>query len=101
MSPKKTDANQAGMVEHLRQCGLMVILLHMVGKGIPDLMCVGYRRQTNKIEAVMVEVKTDKGKLTKEQEAWHQKWREKFPEGDAPLLIARQSEDVLAWFGLV
>lgn len=36
---KKVDKNQASVVKTLRDNGADVYLLHMVGKGIPDLMC--------------------------------------------------------------
>ena len=36
---KKVDKNQALVVKALRDCGADVFLLHMVGGGIPDLLC--------------------------------------------------------------
>jgi len=36
---KKVDKNQAAVVKVLRNSGVDVYLLHMVGKGIPDLLC--------------------------------------------------------------
>ena len=100
MGAKRTDANQSSMVQQLRQCGVKVIHLHTVGKGVPDLLCCAYRRTTGQRELLLVEVKTDKGKLTKDQVTWHQEFTE---DGtiDVPMLVATGIEDVLAWFGLV
>lgn len=96
----RIDSNQTRMVSHLRQCGLVVILLHMVGKGVPDLLTVGYSRKSERVEALLVEVKTEKGKLTSDQVTWHGEWLEKFEDG-GPLLVARESTDVLQWYGLI
>jgi len=48
---KKVDKNQAAVVKVLRNSGVDVYLLHMVGKGIPDLL-VAYEGQT-----ILMEVK--------------------------------------------
>jgi hypothetical protein len=37
---KKVDKNQNDVVKTLREYGADVYLLHMVGKGIPDLLCL-------------------------------------------------------------
>ena len=46
---KKVDKNQASVVKALRDYGADVYLLHMVGKGIPDLLCA-YEGHTILIE---------------------------------------------------
>jgi hypothetical protein len=46
---KKVDKNQAVVVKALRDNGADVYLLHMVGKGIPDLL-VAYEGHTILIE---------------------------------------------------
>ena len=48
---KKVDKNQASVVKALRDNGADVYLLHMVGKGIPDLLCA-YEGHT-----ILIEVK--------------------------------------------
>ena len=48
---KKVDKNQASVVKTLRDYGADVYLLHMVGKGIPDLL-VAYEGHT-----ILIEVK--------------------------------------------
>ena len=48
---KKVDNNQASVVKALRDYGADVYLLHMVGKGIPDLLCA-YEGHT-----ILIEVK--------------------------------------------
>ena len=48
---KKVDKNQASVVKALRDNGADVYLLHMVGKGIPDLL-VAYEGRT-----ILIEVK--------------------------------------------
>ena len=48
---KKVDKNQASVVKALRDNGADVYLLHMVGKGIPDLL-VAYEGHT-----ILIEVK--------------------------------------------
>lgn len=48
---KKVDKNQASVVKTLRDNGADVYLLHMVGKGIPDLLVV-YEGHT-----ILIEVK--------------------------------------------
>lgn len=96
MMAKRVDTNQTAIVNALRECGLHIVHLHTVGKGVPDLLVTGYRRQTGHVEALLVEVKTAKGKVRQEQVAWHSE----YPEG-GPLLVARSAEEVLAWFGMV
>lgn len=48
---KKVDKNQASVVKALRDYGADVHLLHMVGSGIPDLLCA-YEGHT-----ILIEVK--------------------------------------------
>jgi len=67
---KKVDKNQAVVVKALRENGADVHLLHMVGKGIPDLL-VAYEGKT-----ILIEVKdgADK-KLTPKQIKLFAKWK--------------------------
>lgn len=54
---KKVDKNQAAVVKTLRDNGADVYLLHMVGKGIPDLL-VAYEGHT-----ILIEVKDGVNKV--------------------------------------
>lgn len=54
---KKVDKNQASVVKALRDYGADVHLLHMVGKGIPDLLCA-YEGRT-----ILIEVKDGADKV--------------------------------------
>jgi len=65
----KVDANQAQIVEALRDAGASVTLLHMVGGGCPDLL-VGIHGVTG-----LVECKVKGGKFTEHQIKWWDEWR--------------------------
>lgn len=65
---RRTDSNQAEIVEALRQVGASVFSLHTVGRGVPDLL-VGFRGCN-----YLLEVKSKKGKLTPDQEQWVNSW---------------------------
>jgi hypothetical protein len=66
---QKPDSNQSDVVQALEKIGCSVFSLHRVGDSIPDLL-VGYRGLT-----MLLEVKTERGKLSKEQERWHREWK--------------------------
>lgn len=67
---KKVDRNQASVVKTLRDNGADVYLLHMVGKGIPDLL-VAYEGHT-----ILIEVKDGGNKhFTKDQLAFIAGWK--------------------------
>jgi hypothetical protein len=38
LTPKKVDANQPEIVRDLRKCGHLVIDIHTIGKGKPDIL---------------------------------------------------------------
>lgn len=65
----RVDANQAEIVDALRRTGATVQLLHMVGRGCPDVL-VGYRGVN-----YLLEIKTETGTLTPDEvwffEVWH------------------------------
>lgn len=65
----RTDANQAEIVEALRQVGASVVLLHQVGGGCPDIG-VGFRGHT-----YLLEIKAEGGRLTEDEREWHASWR--------------------------
>lgn len=68
MHARKVDANQAEIVEALRNIGATVQPLHTVGSGVPDLL-VGWCGRN-----ILMEVKVAKGKLTPDQISWHGIW---------------------------
>lgn len=79
MRAAKVDANQSEIVEALRRVGCSVQLLHMVGKGCPDLL-VGNMNQNGVHVNWLLEVKDGSKppsarKLTADQEIWHDNWR--------------------------
>ena len=65
----KVDANQAEIVEALRQVGASVVVLSRVGQGCADLSA-GFRGQN-----YFLEVKTEKGKLTPSEIEFMEMWR--------------------------
>lgn len=65
---KRTDANQAEIVEQLRAIGCTVQDLSGVGRGTPDIL-VGYRGQN-----LLMEIKTKSGRLNPRQVEWFTKW---------------------------
>lgn len=72
MNPRRaarTDANQAAIVAALRDAGATVFCTNNVGDGFPDLV-VGYRGRN-----YLLEVKSDRGRLTPSQEKLHTTWQ--------------------------
>ncbi len=65
----RVDANQAEIVEALRQVGASVLVLSHVGQGCADLSA-GFRGQN-----YFLEIKTDKGKLTPSEKEFMEMWR--------------------------
>lgn len=84
----KVDTTQRSIVRALREAGISVFVLRE-GRGIPDLLCcLG-------LHVCLVECKTGKGKLNKQQIAF----REEFT---GPLVVTNDPADavqqVLEWF---
>lgn len=94
--PKKVDANQRSIARELAVCGLLFIDIHTVGRGVPDAIVIGHNRRTGTTDALLVEIKTAKGTLTDAEI----EFRDGLPEY-APYLIARDSTEILKWFGMV
>ena len=69
MRAAKIDKNQPDIVKAFRAMGASVHILSTVGDGFPDL-AIGIRGKT-----FLVEVKTEEGKLTKDQVKWHDEWK--------------------------
>ena len=66
---KRTDRNQAEIVDTLRALGASVTDLHALGHGVPDL-AIGFHGAT-----LLAEVKHGKAKLTPDEQDWHAAWR--------------------------
>jgi hypothetical protein len=66
--PKRTDTNQAEIVAALRQAGALVLDLHTVGRGVPDLL-IYFRTRLQ-----LVEVKRPGEKPNALQLAFHAVW---------------------------
>jgi hypothetical protein len=87
---KRTDHNQAEIVECLRRAGCSVQVLSEFGHGVPDLL-VGITTHKGKAVNVLVEVKNPSGRcdLTKSEECWIKAWR-------GQVAICRTPEEVLS-----
>jgi hypothetical protein len=71
----KVDENQPLIVDCLRRCGCLVLVLSQLGHGVPDLL-VGTPRGL----LILIEIKDGKKspsarKLTPDQALWHAAWR--------------------------
>lgn len=64
MRARRVDSNQAAVVERLRQIGCKVYLIEE-----PVDLLIGYRNKT-----VLMEVKTEEGRLTKQQVEFVATW---------------------------
>jgi len=65
----RVDANQADIVDTLRRVGARVQPLHQVGHGCADILVL-FRG-----ELYAIEIKTEHGTLTTDEERWHQQWQ--------------------------
>lgn len=72
--PKRVDTNQREIVAALRSVGASVTHLHMVGKGVPDLI-VGYRGVNYLLEVKDGSKTPSKQQLTPDEAKWHASWR--------------------------
>lgn len=86
--PRRTDANQADIVQALRLAGCTVHSLHAVGHGCPDLL-IGRGG-----ENYLLEVKTDDGTLRWSQQQWIAKWR-------GQVAVVRSVEEALVVLGVL
>lgn len=73
---KRTDDNQALIVEVLRRAGCSVQILSDFGRGVPDLL-IGVTTHKGKAVNVLVEIKNPSGRcdLTPAETAWISSWR--------------------------
>lgn len=68
------DSNQPAIVAALRAVGASVEPIHMLGRGVPDLL-VGFRSATFLLELKDGSKPPSKRKLTPDEQAWHDAWR--------------------------
>ena len=84
----KTDANQAAIVQALRDAYCSVLPMHRLGQGAPDL-AVGKNGNV-----YFLEVKTDKGKLTPAEQEFMDEWRGHYA-------IVRTADEALRAIGAI
>ena len=84
----KTDANQAEIVQALRDVYCSVLPMHRLGQGAPDI-AVG---RAGKV--YFLEIKTEKGKLTSAEREFQLRWRGHYA-------IVRTPEEALKAIGLL
>jgi len=70
---KRVDANQAEIVQALRQCGARVLPIHELGQGAPDLL-VGIRGVNLLIEVKDGSKPPSRRELTEDEQVWHELW---------------------------
>lgn len=74
MKAKRTDDNQQEIVDQLRQLGVSVRHLHMVGDGCPDLL-LGLRKLNFLIELKDSKKPPSKKKLTEDEQKFFDSWK--------------------------
>lgn len=74
MRAKRVDSNQKEIVRQLRQLGVSVRHLHMVGDGLPDII-VGHRKQNYLIEIKDHKKVKSKKKLTADEQEFFDTWK--------------------------
>jgi hypothetical protein len=84
---RKTDANQASIVNALRAVGASVVDLSAVGRGVPDLL-VGFRGQTYLLE---VKNKLGRNRLTADQDVFLAWWH-----GVPPIIVYNELDALTA-----
>ena len=85
----RVDKNHAEIVRGLRQAGLIVHDTSRLGGGFPDLVVL------REGHAILLEVKTAKGKLTKDEKEFFDTWQ------GGPVYIVRSVEEALQIMGLM
>lgn len=91
----KTDKNQMYIVAQLEAFGFTVVDVSRLPVPALDLFVGGWSAKTRSYAWVQVEVKTENGTLNENEEQY-------FAENkDLPIIVARQVEDVLDWFGRI
>lgn len=91
----RVDNNQAEIVQALRQMGYSVLLLHMVGKGCPDIL-IGKHGVNLLVELKdPIKYRRDGHDLTPDEAVFHEEWQ-------GMAIIACSVEQIdLAFIGLL
>ena len=89
----RVDDNQAQIVAELRQCGVTVQHLHIVGQGCPDIMC-GWMGRNYTFEIKDHDKAPSRRRLTEDEEDWHKEWG-----GQVDVILA--TEDALKVMGIL
>jgi hypothetical protein len=90
----KVDANHARIRADLRALGFDVLDTFRLGDGAPDMVVAGFHREYGHQCAVLVEIKTETGTLTDDEKEYHATFA-----NPGALIVARDAEDILFWFG--
>lgn len=91
---RRTDENQAAIVNALRQVGCSVQSLAAVGDGCPDLL-VGWRHLTHVLEVKDGDKAPSDQKLTPAQKQWHRQWVGR------PVVVVRDISEALRAVGVI
>lgn len=89
----KTDANQSSLITRLEGLGFTVVDVSCLPTPALDLFVGGWSERQQTYAWVQVEVKTEGGSLNENEERYLAR------NPDLPILVVRQVEDVLDWFG--
>lgn len=69
----RVDGNQAEVIAALRNAGASVDCLHMLGRGVPDLL-IGHNGVNYLFEIKDGSKCPSKRRLTSDEQAWHERW---------------------------
>lgn len=70
----RVDSNQPEIVAKLREYGCLVLHLHTLGRGVPDI-CVGYGGRNYLFEIKDPRKPPSQRRLTKDENEWHLIWQ--------------------------
>ncbi len=87
----RTDANQSAIVSALRKVGCRVVDMSPLGGGVPDLL-VSLPRRKALPDLVLMEVKTARGRLTRDQQT--------FEAAGWPVFVVRSVAEALRIVGV-
>lgn len=99
MTPRRAarvDRNQPEIVAELRERDYIVVHLHTLGKGVPDILVGGPHFLTGQCEWLLVEIKSsDSAELTEQEAEFWQTCKD----ANLPMVVATDFGHVLHWFG--
>lgn len=103
MALYSVDKNQGPIVKDLRRLGYTVENTAFVGRkipGFPDILVTGYSHRHQLTMILKVEIKTETGSLTEDQEIYHAEQYERHG-NSVPLITASDLDDILRWYGSI